>query len=241
MPVLAVNVDHVATVRQARMGVEPDPVTAAHLAELAGAECIIIHLREDRRHIQDRDLTLIRQTIKTRLNLEMAATYEMQSKALQTRPDISCLVPENRQELTTEGGLSVAGREKELHDFLAPIHKAKIQSSLFIDADPKQIEAAKATGSQFIEIHTGHYADAANLEERQKELEKILHGIKQAQDLGLKVNLGHGLNYVNIMAFAHVPGINEYSIGHSIISRAVFVGLSEAVRQMVEIIRTFVP
>jgi len=241
MPVLAVNVDHVATVRQARRGVEPDPVTAAHLAELAGAECIIVHLREDRRHIQDRDLAILRQTIKTRLNLEMAATDEMQSKAIQTKPDVICLVPEKRKELTTEGGLSVAGREKKLSEFLAPIHEAGIQSSLFIDADPAQIEAAKAAGAEFIEIHTGHYADAKTPGERQKELEKILNGIKQAKDLGLKVNLGHGLNYVNILAFAHVPGISEYSIGHSIISRAVFVGLSEAVRQMVEIIRTFVP
>ncbi|BBD07612.1 pyridoxine 5'-phosphate synthase [Desulfovibrio ferrophilus] len=240
MPSLAVNIDHIATLRQARQGTEPDPVTAAHMAELAGAQCIICHLREDRRHINDRDLALLRQTVQTRLNLEMAATDEMQRICLETMPDIICLVPEKREELTTEGGLDVASRIDEIRDFLAPIIAADIETSLFIDADPKQIEAAKATGSEYIEIHTGHYADAKGRAATKAELEKILTGIKQAQDIGLKVNLGHGLNYVNVMDFSQVPGINEYSIGHSIISRAAYVGIGQAVREMNELVRSFV-
>jgi len=240
MPALAVNIDHIATLRQARRGKEPDPVTAAHLAELAGAQCIICHLREDRRHIQDRDLELLRATVQTRLNLEMAATDEMQAICLRTQPDIICLVPEKREELTTEGGLDVASRTDFIRDYLKPILDADIETSLFIDADPRQIEAASQTGTQYIEIHTGHYADAATRQEVKAELERILEGIRLAQELSLKVNLGHGLNYVNSLAFARVPGINEYSIGHSIISRAAYVGISQAVREMNEIIRTFV-
>lgn len=240
MPSLAVNVDHIATIRQARLGSEPDPVTAAHMAELAGAQCIICHLREDRRHINDRDLALLRATVQTRLNLEMAATAEMQKICLETVPEIICLVPEKREELTTEGGLDVASRVDEIREFLKPIIEKDIETSLFIDADPRQLEAAKATGSEYIEIHTGHYADATTRAETKAELEKILKGIKVAQDLGLKVNLGHGLNYVNIMPFGEVPGINEYSIGHSIISRAAYVGIGQAVREMNEIVRSFV-
>ncbi|WP_461209527.1 pyridoxine 5'-phosphate synthase [Desulfocurvus sp. DL9XJH121] len=239
MPSLAVNIDHIATLRQARLGTEPDPVTAAHMAELAGAQCIICHLREDRRHIQDRDLELLRATVQTRLNLEMAATAEMQAICLRTRPDIICLVPEKRRELTTEGGLDVAGRVDEITAYLAPILDAGIETSLFVDADPRQLEAAKATGSEYVEIHTGHYADAKDREARKAELEKILAGIVLARDLGLKVNLGHGLNYVNVLAFADVPGVNEYSIGHSIISRAAYVGLDRAVREMNELVRSF--
>lgn len=239
MPILSVNIDHVATIRQARGGIEPDPVTAAAMAELAGARCIICHLREDRRHIQDRDLELLRATVKTRLNLEMAATPEMQSIALQTKPDIICLVPEKRRELTTEGGLDVNARTNEIKSFLEPLLKAGIQSSLFVDADPAQIKAAKETGSEFIEIHTGHYADAEDRHQRKTELEKILAGVRLAQDLGLKVNLGHGLNYDNIWAFSHVTGIHEYSIGHTIISRAVFVGVGQAVREMADIVLGF--
>lgn len=240
MPSLAVNIDHIATLRQARLGKEPDPVTAAHLSELAGAQCIICHLREDRRHIQDRDVDLLRATVKTRLNLEMAATDEMQGICLRTRPDIICLVPEKREELTTEGGLDVASRVEELSNYLDPIHAQGIESSLFIDADPKQIEAAAKIGNQYIEIHTGHYADAETPAQAKAELEKILAGIRLAQDLGLKVNLGHGLNYVNILPFAKVPGINEYSIGHSIIARASYVGITQAVREMNDIVRGFV-
>lgn len=240
MPTLVVNVDHVATLRQARMGIEPEPVTAAYIAELAGATGIIVHLREDRRHIQDRDVELIRQTCNTRLHLEMAATEEMQSIALNVSPEIVCLVPEKREELTTEGGLNCIGREKELANYLSPIHAQGIRSSLFIDADPAQIEAAQATGTEFIEIHTGHYADAKDIRARRRELTKILDGIRLAQEIGLKVNLGHGLNYRNILAFKDVPGIREYSIGHAIMSRAIFVGLDRAVRDMAALVRTFV-
>lgn len=240
MPVLVVNVDHVATLRQARMGIEPEPVTAAYMAEMAGATGIIVHLREDRRHIQDRDVELIKQTCNTRLHLEMAATSEMQGIALNIDPEMVCLVPEKRQELTTEGGLNCIGREEKLKDFLAPIHEKGIRSSLFIDADPRQIEAAHATGAEFIEIHTGHYADAKEFAARKVELEKILNGIALANDIGLKVNLGHGLNYRNILSFKDVPGIKEYSIGHAIMARAIYVGLDRAVRDMADLVRTFV-
>lgn len=239
MPVLCVNVDHVATLRQARRGSEPDPVTAAALAELAGAAGIIVHLREDRRHIQDRDVELLRRTVQTDLHLEMAATPEMQAIALRVKPETVCLVPEKRQELTTEGGLNCLGRERELADYLAPLKAAGIEASLFIDADPAQIEAAARTGAKYVEIHTGHYADAATPADREAELKKVLGGIRLAQDAGFVVNLGHGLNYVNVTAFARVPGIREYSIGHSIMARAVFVGLTRAVRDMVEILRGF--
>ena len=239
MPILVVNVDHVATLRQQRRGVEPYPVAAAALCELAGAGGIIVHLREDRRHIQDRDLDLLSQTLKTPLHLEMAATEEMQRIALRTLPDMVCLVPEKREELTTEGGLHCLGRESELAEYIVPFVEAGIEQSLFIDADPQQIEAAKAIGVGYVEIHTGHYADASTLAARAQELEKILDAIGYAQRLGLKVNLGHGLNYTNVQAFGRTPGICEYSIGHSIISRAVLTGLDRAVRDMVEIIRGF--
>ncbi|MCJ2163747.1 MULTISPECIES: pyridoxine 5'-phosphate synthase [unclassified Pseudodesulfovibrio] len=239
MPVLVVNVDHVATLRQARMGIEPEPVTAAYMAEMAGATGIIVHLREDRRHIQDRDVELIKQTCNTRLHLEMAATKEMQSIAINIEPEMVCLVPEKRQELTTEGGLDCIGREKELRDYLEPIHAKGIRASLFIDADPKQIEAASATGAEFIEIHTGHYADAKNHSRRKIEFEKIIKGIALARNIGMKVNLGHGLNYRNILYFKDVPGISEYSIGHAIMARAIYVGMDRAVRDMAQLIRTF--
>jgi pyridoxine 5-phosphate synthase len=239
MPILVVNVDHVATLRQQRRGIEPDPVAAAALCELAGAGGIIVHLREDRRHIQDRDLELLSQTLKTPLHLEMAATEEMLAIALRTLPDMVCLVPEKREELTTEGGLDCLGREQQLADYLAPIHEVGVESSLFIDADPRQIDAAKEIGAAYVEIHTGHYADARTRDERARELSKILTGIEHAQRVGLKVNLGHGLNYTNVQSFAHTPGIREYSIGHSIISRAVLMGLDRAVRDMVELIRGF--
>lgn len=239
MPILAVNVDHVATLRQARLGQEPEPVTAAHLAEMAGARAIIVHLREDRRHIQDRDVALLRQLIKTRLHLEMAATAEMGRLALGIKPDMVCLVPEKRQELTTEGGLNCIGREKDLARYIKPLHGAGIGSSLFIDPDPAQITAARKAGTQYIELHTGAYADAKTPEERQQELHKVLEGIRIGREEGLKVNLGHGLNYDNIWAFAHVSGVSEYSIGHSVISRAVLTGLTEAVSRMAYIIRGF--
>ncbi|WP_320169689.1 pyridoxine 5'-phosphate synthase [Maridesulfovibrio sp.] len=239
MPLLCVNVDHVATVRQARLGTEPDPVVAAAMCELAGAAGIIMHLREDRRHVQDRDIELIRRTIQTDFHFEMAATEEMQRIALETDPTTVCLVPEKRQELTTEGGLNCIGREKELTEYLAPLHEKGIGSSLFIDADPEQIIAAKNIGAEYVEIHTGHFADATDRDLRKKELSRIIDGIRRCQDLGLKVNLGHGLNYLNILDFADVPGICEYSIGHSIMARAIMVGLDRAVRDMVELVRTF--
>ncbi len=239
MPVLCVNVDHVATMRQARRGREPEPATAAAMAELGGAHGIIVHLREDRRHIQDRDVEILRRTLNTRLSLEMAATAEMQGIALSIHPDTVCLVPEKREELTTEGGLDCRNRQDELRRYLAPLHAAGIESSLFIDADPEQIDAAAQIGTRFIEIHTGHYADATGALERDAELKRIVAGIRRAQDLGLLVNLGHGLNYTNITAFAGVPGIREYSIGHSIMSRAMFTGITQAVRDMADIIRGF--
>jgi len=239
MPVLVVNVDHVATLRQARMGREPEPVTAAHLAEMGGAQGIIVHLREDRRHIQDRDLSLLNSTLTANLHLEMAATEEMQNIALDVQPHMICLVPEKREELTTEGGLECRGREGFIRDYLAPFRERNVQTSLFIDADPDQIEAAASIGAEYIEIHTGHYADARDFPAKMTELEKILAGIRHAHSLGLKVNLGHGLNYQNILAFAGVENICEYSIGHSIIARAVMVGMVRAVEQMNEIIRDF--
>jgi pyridoxine 5-phosphate synthase len=238
MPVLAVNVDHVATIRQARGGIQPDPVTAAHIAEIAGAERIIVHLREDRRHIQDKDLALLRQTVKTSLSLEMAATDEMKGKAVSTEPDMICLVPEKREELTTEGGLDVASRVEQIKEYLKPLKDAGIATSIFVDADREQIEASAETGAEYVEIHTGHYADAKG-KAREEELKKILAAIGPTLDAGLSVNLGHGLDYLNIKAFAEVPGISEYSIGHSLISRAVYVGLYDAVREMVEIIDGF--
>ncbi|MDZ7760306.1 MAG: pyridoxine 5'-phosphate synthase [Desulfovermiculus sp.] len=239
MPDLIINVDHIATIRQARMAHEPDPVHAAHLAELGGAHGIIVHLREDRRHIQDRDVELINQTLGTKLHLEMAATQEMQDIALKLKPFIVCLVPEKRQELTTEGGLNLLGREQELKDYLKPIHGDDITSSLFIDPEQDQIQAAAEIGAEYIEIHTGHFAEADSRAQRSYELDRIKEGLAQAHNLGLKVNLGHGLTYANIHAFAHLPGISEFSIGHSIVARASLVGMERAVRDMLEIIRSF--
>lgn len=239
MPILVVNVDHVATLRQQRLGIEPEPITAAHMAELAGARGIIVHLREDRRHIQDRDVQLMSKLVKTRLHLEMAATEEMHAIALETQPHMVCLVPEKREELTTEGGLVVAGRENFFREYLAPIHAQGIASSLFVEASPEQIRAAARIGATHVELHTGHFADAPTPEAQRKERDRIVEGIGLARTLGLHVNLGHGLNYDNIFAFADVPGISEFSIGHSIVSRAVLVGLDRAVRDMVSIIDRF--
>lgn len=234
---LVVNVDHVATLRQARRGIEPDPVAAAAIAEMAGAEGIIVHLREDRRHIQDRDLRLLKQTIKTKLNLEMAATDEMIGIAREIRPDMCCLVPEKRQELTTEGGLDVVSQMEHMHRSVALLHEAGIPVSLFVDAENGQLRASKEVGAEFVEIHTGHYADAANEAEADRLFTKIVAGIKTASGLGLRVNLGHGLNYFNIQRFIGLSEVEEYSIGHSIISRAVLVGLDRAVRDMVRLIQ----
>jgi pyridoxine 5-phosphate synthase len=230
-------VDHVATIRQARGTNEPDPVTAAAFAELAGADGITIHLREDRRHIQDRDVELMRQTVKSRLNLEMAATDEMVGIALKVRPDAVTLVPEKRQELTTEGGLDVLGQSEHLRPRIAALQAVGIVVSLFVDPVQEQIEAASRVGANFIEIHTGSYCDAGDVDSRAIELEKIAEAIRVGQQCGLGVNAGHGLNYRNIAPIVALGGIEEYNIGHSIVSRAVLVGMERAVREMVELIR----
>ncbi len=233
---LGVNVDHVATIRQARRGSEPDPVTAAALCELAGAEGITVHLREDRRHIQDRDLRVLRETVQTRLNLEMGATAEMIGIALETRPDCVTLVPEKRQELTTEGGLDVLGQEEALREAVTRLQGGGIPVSLFVDPDAAQIAACARTSAKYIEIHTGTYC-AAHGPTQAVELGKIAAAITAAQRLGLGVHAGHGLNYVNIRPVVALGGIVEYNIGHSIISRAVLVGLERAVREMAALVR----
>ena len=236
MATLSVNVDHVATLRQARGGTEPDPVTAAAIAELNGAAGIIVHLREDRRHIQDRDLRLLRETVKTRLNMEMAATDEMVGIAGATRPYMCTLVPEKRQELTTEGGLDVAGQAASLAETVSRLHDSGTLVSLFIDPVLEQIKAARSVGTDIVELHTGRYADATTEADTDTEFARIVDGAGRAQDLGLRVNLGHGINYVNIRRFAGLAGIDDYSIGHAIISRAVLVGLGPAVREMADIV-----
>jgi pyridoxine 5-phosphate synthase len=234
---LGVNIDHVATIRQARGGVEPDPVAAAVIAELAGADGITIHLREDRRHIQDRDLKLLRETVKTRLNMEMAATREMVAIALTMKPDICTLVPEKRQELTTEGGLDVRLNLQNIAEAVERLQEGELLVSLFIDPDPDQIKASDKAGADYVEIHTGSFAEAKDWKSQEQELIKIENAVKLAAKLGLGVNAGHGLNYTNIKKVAAVGGIAEYNIGHSIISRAVLVGLERAVREMVDLIK----
>jgi pyridoxine 5-phosphate synthase len=232
VPKLSVNIDHIATIRQARQGTEPDPVAAAVLAELAGAEGIIAHLREDRRHVQDRDLRLLRETVQTKLNMEMAATEEMQRIALEIKPDFSTLVPEKREELTTEGGLEVASRIDFLKSYVARLQQGGITVSLFVDPDEKQIAASKKTGTDWVEIHTGAYANAKSQEDRHREFAKITEAVKLAASLGLRVGAGHGLNYVNVRRIALVPEVSELNIGHSIISRAALTGMDRAVREM---------
>ena len=229
---LAVNVDHVATLREARGTSEPDPVLAAGICELAGAEGIVVHLREDRRHIQDRDVRLLRQTIKTKLNLEMGATEEIIKFALDIQPDMVTLVPEKRKELTTEGGLNVAGQKKKLKMVIDRMNDAGIPVSLFVDPDSRQIGAAKDAGATFVEIHTGRYSDAAGEEERDQEFELIASAAEEAYEAGLRVNAGHGLNYFNTGRIAALDTIEELSIGHAIMARAIMVGLDQAVREM---------
>lgn len=237
MAKLGLNVDHIATVRQARGGLDPDPVTAAAVGEMAGAEGITIHLREDRRHIQDRDLEILRQTVKTKLNLEMAATQEIIRIALRIKPEQVTLVPEKRQELTTEGGLDVILNQKLINDTVKRLHDGGISVSLFVDPNQEQLKAANKTGADYIEIHTGAYCEAFGTAEMQLELEKIDTAIKLARKVGLGVNAGHGLNYFNIKPVASLGGIEEYNIGHSIIARALLVGLDRAVKDMVELIK----
>jgi len=232
VPRLSVNIDHIATIRQARRGSEPDPVAAAVLAELAGAEGIIAHLREDRRHVQDRDLRLLRETVQTKLNLEMAATEEMQRIALEIKPEITTLVPEKREELTTEGGLEVASRTDFMKSYISRLQQGGIVVSLFIDPDDNQIAAARKSGADWVEIHTGAYANAKTEKDRGREFEKITEAAKLAGSLGLRVGAGHGLNYVNVRKIARIPEVEELNIGHSIISRAALVGMERAVREM---------
>ncbi|MDP3480996.1 MAG: pyridoxine 5'-phosphate synthase [Desulfoprunum sp.] len=237
MPHLAINVDHIATIRQARGTIEPDPVTAAALCELAGASGIVVHLREDRRHIQDRDVLLLRQTVKTKLNLEMGANREIIQFALDLKPDMITLVPEKREELTTEGGLDVVSQKKKLAQTVKKMNAAGIPVSIFIDPDLAQIKAASAIGATFVEIHTGKYCDAASENTREHEFQLITAAAEEASQMGLRVNAGHGLNYQNTAPIAALPTIDELSIGHAIISRAVFTGLDQAVREMLDIIR----
>ncbi|HHD56580.1 MAG TPA: pyridoxine 5'-phosphate synthase [Desulfobulbaceae bacterium] len=237
MPHLAINVDHVATVRQARGITEPDPVLAAGICELAGAEGIVVHLREDRRHMQDRDVRILRQTIKTKLNLEMAAVKEIINIALDIKPDMITLVPEKRKELTTEGGLDVIGNEKKLKKTIGKMRKASIPVSIFIDPDAAQIEAAADIGATFVELHTGRYCDATSQKERDMEFRLIEQSAELAFESGLRVNAGHGLDYLTTARVAALPTIEELSIGHAIISRAVLVGLDQAVREMIAIVK----
>ncbi len=232
MPTLGVNIDHIATIRQARRGTEPDPVTAAVIAELAGADGITVHLREDRRHIQERDVRLLRQTIHTHLNLEMAATPEMMAIALDVKPDYITLVPERREEITTEGGLNVVAQGDRLAKFVNQLQGAGMPVSLFVDPDADQVKASAKTGAKFIELHTGTYANAKGDQQHQQELAVLAEAGALAIKLGLRLNAGHGLTYQNTRPVAQIAGMEELNIGHSIISRAVLVGLDRAIREM---------
>lgn len=234
---LGVNIDHVATLRNARGGVEPSPILAAEICENNGATSITTHLREDRRHIKDEDVRTLIKTLKTKLNLEMAVTDEMQQIALEIKPNSVCLVPEKRQEVTTEGGLDVAGQLEKVTKFVKPLKEAGIIVSLFIAPDEAQIKAAAQTGAQFIELHTGQYSNAYSTENEEKEFKKLFNAAKMAESLGLRVNAGHGLNYENVHRMHEIPNLYELNIGHSIISRAVFTGLAEATEKMRDLIK----
>jgi pyridoxine 5-phosphate synthase len=235
MATLGVNVDHVATLRQARGGTEPDPVSAAAICELAGASSIVAHLREDRRHVQDRDLRLLREMVQTRLDMEMAATPEMVGIALELKPEITTLVPEKRAELTTEGGLDVIGNRDTLTERIKALKGAGIIVSVFVEPSPEQIKACRDVGADFVELHTGNYANARGAE-REKQLHLLHEGAILADALGMGVNAGHGLDYDNIGPVTQIPHIVEYNIGHSIMARAIMVGLSQAVRDMRDLI-----
>ena len=234
MPFLSVNIDHIATVRQARRALEPDPVQAARIAEAAGAIGITAHLREDRRHIQDHDIVRLRKAVKGKFNLEMGATEEMIRIAKRIRPDEATLVPERRQELTTEGGLEVASRLKATTKSVSALRKAGITVSLFITPDEEQVWASAASGAQVVEFHTGAYAHA---KDKAKELKRLRHAAKVAQDLGLIVNLGHGLTTSNVVAVAGIPDVEDLNIGHHIVSRATMVGMEQAVKEMLQAIK----
>jgi len=229
---LGVNIDHVASLRQSRKTRYPDPVHAALLAEHAGADSITVHLREDRRHIQERDVRLLQEVLQTRMNLEMAVTDEMLAIAEKYRPADCCLVPERREELTTEGGLDVHGNKPRMKDACARLADAGIRVSLFIDAEPAQIEAAAEVGAPVIEIHTGHFADAGTASAEKEELKKIILAVQAGLDCNLQVNAGHGLHYHNVQHIAAMPAVSELNIGHAIVARALFSGFEEAVREM---------
>ncbi|MDP2939090.1 MAG: pyridoxine 5'-phosphate synthase [Candidatus Omnitrophota bacterium] len=236
MPKLGVNIDHVATLRQARGEKEPDPIFAAYICELAGADSIVVHLREDRRHINERDLRLLREKVKTRLNLEMSVEGEIVDIALDVLPNQSTLVPEKRQELTTEGGLDVILNADLIKDVVSRLKNKGIAVSIFIDPDKEQIEKAKELNADFIELHTGSYSHSKNEEEFKERLNELAEATQLALKIGLRVNAGHGLNYQNVCPIAQIKGIEELNIGHSIISRSVFVGLKQAVVEMKELI-----
>jgi len=229
---LGVNIDHVATLRQSRGTRYPEPLQAALLAEQAGADGITLHLREDRRHIQERDVEMLIDMLQTRMNLEMAVTEEMLAIACRIQPADCCLVPERREELTTEGGLDVAGQKTRIREACARLREAGVRVSLFIDAEPDQVAAAAEVGAPVIELHTGHYADATDESARARELQRIVQAVEQGHELGLQVNAGHGLHYHNVSEIAAIPGVRELNIGHAIIARAIFTGLEEAVREM---------
>lgn len=233
---LGVNTDHVATLRQARGTPYPDMVEAARIAEQAGADSITIHLREDRRHIQDDDVWRLKETIKTKMNLEMAVTDEMVRIACDVKPEDCCLVPERREELTTEGGLDIVGQQSKIKDAITQLHESGITVSPFIDADKAQLEAAKEAGATVVEIHTGHYADATEEKQQARELYKIIQAAQFGEDLGLQINAGHGLHYMNVQNIAKIPQVVELNIGHAIIAQAIFLGLHEAVAQMKKIL-----
>ena len=233
---LGLNIDHVATIRQARGGAEPDPVTAAAIAELSGADSITVHLREDRRHINDRDVQILSKTLQTRLNLEMAATEEMKKIALEILPHSICLVPEKRQELTTEGGLDVLKEFRRLRSVVPKMQAAGIEVSLFIDPVLKQIQAAGKVGTDFVELHTGTYAEEKG-KTQQRELDRLIGASRKAHELGLGVNAGHGLTLENVRMMRRVPHLVELNIGHSIVARSIFVGLTQAVREMKQAIK----
>jgi pyridoxine 5-phosphate synthase len=233
---LGVNVDHVATVREARKDKEPDPVTAAALCEVAGAHQITVHLRGDRRHIQDRDLEILRKTVKSKLNLEMAATDEMVGIATGIKPDQATLVPEKRQEITTEGGLDIAGQVEHITATVAKLKEAGIRVSLFIDPDEEQVRASAQTGADCVELHTGRYANAAPQQEVDAEFEKLRAAAELTHTLGLGVNAGHGLTYLNLPRITTLPHLHEVNIGHNIVARAILVGLDRAVKEMLHIL-----
>ena len=234
---LSINIDHIATIRNTRGGAEPDPVAAAVLCELAGADGIVVHLREDRRHIRDRDVRLLRETVKTKLDLEMGANEDIIAIALDVIPDLITLVPEKRQELTTEGGLEVADQKEKLKKVIDRFHEKNIPVSLFINPVKEQIDASKEIGADMIELHTGEYSDAKRESELHRLFEEIRFCAEYGKGIGLGVNAGHGLNYLNVKPVAQIQWIDEMSIGHSIISRAAFVGLERAVKEMLVLVK----